>query len=110
MKQLLYLFLENSPNALKVLEHLRLTGFNATLIESASLRHAFDEETQLDRHFFNLVQWEETQKNESTLTLFIEEDEELKRLKEMIRNCTDNFKKVKGAMFSLPLSNFEGTI
>lgn len=110
MKKLLYLILENSHRSLEVLDHLRLEGYNGTLMETASLRHAFDEEFQHDRHFFNLAQWEETQKNESTVTLFVEEETQMEKLKAAIRSSTSAFSKVRGAMFTIPLNDFEGTI
>ncbi len=80
-----------------------------TLIETASLRHALDDTFPEDKHFFSLVNYESHLKDESLLALFVVNEESLEPLKQCIRDHTDNFRKIKGGMFSRSISDYEGT-
>ena len=110
MKKILYLILESSEATSEAYESIKNSGFNGTLIESASLSHALDYAYQ-ERHFFSLSAYESSKnKEESTVALFIVDNEKINILKDTIRTHTDNFAKVKGAMFSIDLIDYEGTI
>ena len=111
MKKILYLILESSEATSEAYESIKNSGFNGTLIESASLRHALDYAYPEERHFFSLSAYESSKnKEESTVALFIVDNEKINILKDTIRTHTDNFTKVKGAMFSIDLIDYEGTI
>lgn len=109
MKKILYLTLEVSSDTKKVLEEIKNDGYNATMISSGSLHHAFDDLPE-ERHFFSLRQIEKAQNNESVLGLFVVSEDKLEHLKEVIRKNTDNFKKIKGFMFSRDIEDYEGSI
>jgi hypothetical protein len=109
MKKILYLILGKDAVALDVLDSIKKSGYNGTLIETASLRHALDDSFPEDKHFFSLVNYESHLKEESLLALFVVNEESLEPLKQCIRDHTDNFKKIKGGMFSRSISDYEGT-
>jgi hypothetical protein len=109
MKKILYLILGKDAVALDVLDSIKRSGYNGTLIETASLRHALDDTFPEDKHFFSLVNYESHLKDESLLALFVVNEESLEPLKQCIRDHTDNFHKIKGGMFSRSISDYEGT-
>ena len=109
MKKILYLILGKGAVALDVLDSIKKSGYNGTLIETASLRHALDDSFPEDKHFFSLVNYESHLKEESLLALFVVNEESLEPLKQCIRDHTDNFRKIKGGMFSRSISDYEGT-
>ena len=109
MKKVLYLILGKDAVALDVLDSIKKSGYNGTLIETASLRHALDDSFPEDKHFFSLVNYESHQKEESILALFVVDEESLEPLKACIREHTDGFRKIKGGMFSRSIADYEGT-
>ena len=109
MKRIVYLVLKSTPDAIRTLEEIRRDGYNATIMTTESLRHAMDELPE-ERHFFTLRQVEKMSTNESILCLFIVDEDKLEHLKEVVRNNTDNFNKIKGFMFSRPIEDYEGSI
>lgn len=109
MKKILYLILGKDAVALDVLDSIKRSGYNGTLIETASLRHALDDSFPEDKHFYSLVNYESHLKEESLLALFVVNEESLEPLKQCIRDHTDNFRKIKGGMFSRSISDYEGT-
>ena len=109
MKKILYLILGKDAVALDVLDSIKRSGYNGTLIETASLRHALDDTFPEDKHFFSLVNYESHLKDESLLALFVVNEESREPLKQCIRDHTDNFRKIKGGMFSRSISDYEGT-
>ena len=109
MKKILYLILGKDAVALDVLDSIKKSGYNGTLIETASLRHALDDTFPEDKHFFSLVNYESHLKDESLLALFVVNEESLEPLKQCIRDRTDSFRKIKGGMFSRSISDYEGT-
>lgn len=111
MKRILYLILDSGEAALDAYRSIKKSGFNGTLVESASLRHALDWGYPEERHFFSLAAYEASQnKEESTFAMFIVDEERLEDLKNTIREHTDHFHKVKGAMFSKKIEDYEGVI
>ena len=109
MKRIVYLVLKSNPDAIHTLEEIRRDGYNATIMTTESLHHAMDELPE-ERHFFTLRQVEKMSTNESILCLFIVDEDKLEHLKEVVRNNTDNFNKIKGFMFSRPIEDYEGSI
>ena len=109
MKKILYLVFKSSPEAVHVLDQIRNEGYNATVMSTESLRHAFEELPE-ERHFFTLRHAQKVKVNESVLCLFIIDEEKLEELKNIVREKTDNFFKVKGFMFSRDIKDFEGSI
>ena len=109
MKVELTLVLESTNKAFGTLESLKKEGYNATVMSSDSLRHAVDYYPG-EHHFINLRHLEERQSLESVLCVFVVEEDKLNHLKEVVRNCTNNFKDLKGFMYSRPINDYEGSI
>ena len=109
MKKMLYLVLKSTPMSIEVLDEIRNEGYNATVMSTESLRHALEELPE-ERHFFTLRHAESAKVNESILCLFIVEESKVNRLKEVIRERTENFTRIKGFMFSRPIEDYEGSI
>lgn len=108
MKKVLYLVLENSPKAVETLVELKKEGFNATVVSTESLRHALDESPE-DHHFFGLRHLEQ-EVTTSSLCLFIVEESQLATIIKVIKECTNDFKDIKGFMYSQNVDNYEGSI
>lgn len=109
MKYILYLILKNTSKSYHVLEQIKSHGYNATLVSTESLRHAIDEFPE-EKSFFTLRNYETQKFQESILCMFIEPEEKLEELKQIIRLYTNCFCDIKGGMFSKKLEDYEGTI
>ena len=108
MKKVLYVVLKNTPKAYETLEELKNMGFNGTLVGSNSLRHAIEYYPE-EHHFLNLRQLESVEISESLLCMFVWEEEVIERIKEEVRKHTNNFKDIKGFMFSKVAEDYEGS-
>ena len=109
MKIELTLVLKSSDKAYDTLQEIRSNGYNATVISTESLRHAVDYYPG-EHHFFNLRHLEEEDFLESVLCVFLVDEEKLEHLKSVIRNQTNNFKDIKGFMYSRPIDDYEGSL
>lgn len=109
MKVELTLVLKTTERAFETLEALKQAGFNATVMSSESLRHALDYYPG-EHTFINLRHIEEKEEMESVLCLFLVDDNRLEDLKNVIREYTNNFKEIKGFMYSRPIDDYEGSI
>ena len=109
MKVELTLVLKTTERAFETLEALKQAGFNATVMSSESLRHALDYYPG-EHTFINLRHIEQKEEMESVLCLFLVDDNRLEDLKNVIRNYTNNFKEIKGFMYSRPIDDYEGSI
>lgn len=109
MKIELTLVLKSTDNAFETLQELREQGFNATVMNTESLRTAVDYYPE-EHHFFNLRHLEQKELQESILCVFLVEKEKLNLLKEVIRKQTNNFQSIKGFMYSRPIDDYEGSI
>jgi len=109
MKVELTLVLKTTERAYETLEALKAAGFNATVMSSESLRHAVDYYPG-EHTFINLRHIEEHQLLESVLCLFVVEENRLNDLKNVIREYTNNFKEIKGFMYSRSIDDYEGSI
>ena len=109
MKVELTLVLKTTERAFETLEALKKAGFNATVMSSESLRHAVDYYPE-EHTFINLRHIEQKDEMESVLCLFVIDDDRLEELKSVIRYYTDNFKEIKGFMYSRSIDDYEGSI
>ena len=109
MKVELTLVLKTTERAFETLEALKSAGFNATVMSSESLRHSLDYYPG-EHTFINLRHIEQKEELESVLCLFLVDDNRLEDLKNVIREYTNNFKKIKGFMYSRPIDDYEGSI
>ena len=109
MKRVLYLVLKSGEGAFHTLDELKKDGYNATVVSTESLHHVVDYFPE-EHHFFNLRQLENKEMLESILCLFVIDESQLGNIKSSIRKLTDNFKEVKGFMYSQEISDYEGSI
>ena len=109
MKVELTLVLKTTERAHETLEALKSAGFNATVMSSESLRHAVDYYPG-EHTFINLRHLEQKEMLESVLCLLVVDDNRLDSLKNVIREYTNNFKEIKGFMYSRPIEDYEGSI
>lgn len=109
MKKELYLVLKSSDKAFATLEELRTKGFNATVVSSESLRQAVEYYPE-EHHFFNLRHLEQHDLTQSVLCLFVIDEENVETAKNIIRNVTNNFKDIKGFMYTRDILDYEGSI
>ncbi len=107
--KLLYLGLKSSPAAYRTLEELKTEGFNATLLSGDSLRHAVDYYPE-EHHFLSLRHLQEKEQAGSILCLFVLPDDRLEQAKATIRGYTNDFKDIKGFMFSRDIEDYEGSL
>ena len=109
MKVELTLVLKTTERAFETLEALKKAGFNATVMSSESLRHAVDYYPE-EHTFINLRHIEQKDEMESVLCLFVIDNDRLEELKSVIRYYTENFKEIKGFMYSRSIDDYEGSI
>ena len=110
MKKVLYLILENGTAALGVFETIRKAGYNGTLMHTTSLRHAMDENQPEDTHFFSLAAYERLHSHgEAMFALFVVDEEKLPGLKELVRENTNDFREIRGGMYSRDIEDYEGS-
>ena len=109
MKKELFLVLKSSDRAFDTLQELKNEGFNATVISSESLRRAIDYYPG-EHHFYNLRHLEAKSSQESVVCVFVIEEVRLSHLKQVIRDYTNNFKDIKGFMYSRDIEDYEGSI
>ena len=60
--------------------------------------------------FLNLRQLEQKDLLESILCLFVLDTDHLEELKDIIRKSTNNFRDIKGFMYSRGIDDYEGSI
>jgi len=109
MKKELTLVLETNDRVYTTLQEIKSHGYNATVVSTESLRHAVDYVPN-DQHFISLRHIEQVQQFESILCLFVVEETKLENLKQLIRNQTNDFKDIKGFMYSRDIEDYEGSI
>ena len=104
------LYFENNDHMAHMFSTLREHGFNGVVFATTSLKHAMQGEESDERHFLNLAHLELAKMQETTFAIFILEHDRLEEMKEIIRKETNNFKDMKGGMYSRPVPDFEGSI
>ncbi len=110
MKRMLILILDHGNIVDSIFRELSKKGYNATVLQARSIKHLLEDEEHDDITFFNLAHLEKgISFPASTFCYFIIDEEKIESLKQSIRETTNNFKKIKGAMFSYPISDFEGS-
>lgn len=110
MKYLLTLILDHGDLVDTIFKEISKNHFNATVLSARSIKHLLEDEEADDINFFNISHLENQNYATSTFCYFLVDESRLNELKDLIRNSTDNFKKIKGAMFSNPIADYEGTI
>jgi predicted GTPase len=107
MKVMLFAVLEKGQATRQLINQIIKDGYNGTLIRTKGLKHmgTADDHTA----YISLSQIAENTDEANTTLFFILEEDKVKTLREDIARYTDNFKKIHGAMFELPVTKFEGS-
>ena len=108
MKKALYVVLKNTPKAFETLEVLKNNGYNGTIVGSNSLRHMIDSDPE-EHNFLNLRHIQDVDNSESVLCIFVWDEKIIEEIKEEVRKHTNNFKDIKGFMYSSALEDYEGS-
>lgn len=107
MKKLLFCILDSTPKSQELLRTLSKEGYNGTVMNTVGMHHVLPKLNGGAAISLSTMVEDEPRGN-LTLFIIIEEDE-MPKLKERIRELTNNFEDIKGGMFGLPLESFEGT-
>ncbi len=109
MKKILFAVLERGQETDALYSSIIDSGYNGTLIKTQSLKHVLNNDSF--KAVLSLSQIaEDTHEAGQNATIFVIVDEEkLPTLRAMIREHTSNFDKIHGAMFVLPIEDFEGS-
>ena len=109
MKHVLNLIFKNSNDTYTLFNEIRKHGFNGTVFKTTSLKHAIEGTDSDERHFLNLAHLEQHHFEEAAFAVIIVDEERLEELKNIIREKTENFTKLRGGMYSHPAVDFEGS-
>ena len=109
MKHLLFVVLVNKKETHDLISELSKLGYNGTILSSTSVKHFIHDEDEDTPMFYSLAHLNEPKFVHNTTVYFILEDDKLKEVKNIIRKYTEEFKKIKGGMFSTPIESFEGS-
>mgnify|MGYP003327775259 CR=1 FL=1 len=110
MKHQLVLILDHGELVDSLFKELSINHFNATVLSARSIKHLIEDEETEHLHFLSIAHLDQHLNSGSTTCYFIVDDDRIDELKKLIRINTDSFRKIKGAMFTFPLHDYEGTI
>lgn len=108
MLQLTFIILDDNDLAEKALKELDAKGFNGTVVPSTSLKHALKDNKEMPL-FISLSHLDSSEYANNTCMFILAEKERAKEISTIIRSLTDDFKKCKGAIISLPVEYYEGS-
>ncbi len=103
---MLYVVLDKGEDTRLLLNQIVKDGYNGTLIRTKGIKHLSGDDTSA---YLSLSQIAENTDDASATVFFILEEDKLVPLQNEIKKGTDHFKKIHGAMFVLPIKDFEGS-
>jgi hypothetical protein len=111
MKILLFAILERGNATDALFSAIIADGYNGTIIKTQSLKHVLKNPELESAAALSLSEIaEETHGSGQNSTMFvIVDDDKLPRLQKDIRDYTENFTKIHGAMFTISLDSFESS-
>jgi|LAHS01.1.fsa_nt_gb hypothetical protein len=111
MKVLLFAVLDRGPATDALYSAIIADGYNGTIIKTQSLKHILAKNDLESPAVLSLSQIaEDTHEAGQNSTMFVIVDEnKLPKLQKDIRQYTENFTKIHGAMFVVPIESFEGS-
>ena len=107
MKVLFFAVLERGTASDLLLKDLSVKGYNGTLIKTESLKHVL--KGQEGSAFISLSELAENTPDTNYSMFFIIDDSRIPEIKKEFRDFTADFGKVHGAMFVIPIADFEGS-
>lgn len=108
MKHLLFAVFENGDESKEIIHELAKSGINGTVLASTSLRHILHS-IEEERSFITLRHLEKMQFEDNTTFYTLLDEDKLEMAQNIIRKGSDNFKKLKGGFFVLPVETYEGS-
>lgn len=109
MKHMLFLILDHGDLVDELFKELSKHHYNATVLSARSIKHLLEDEESEHLHFISLARLDSHLSNASTTCYFVIEEDKIEELKKLIRYETNNFTKIKGGMFTMPLKDYEGS-
>ncbi|MDO5330844.1 MAG: hypothetical protein Q4F15_05455 [Bacillota bacterium] len=111
MKRIVFCVFEDLDATRDMLYSLKDLGYNGTLMGSSSVNRSFACKKKAGQGaFFSLSDYAEGVKEPNLTAFFLVDEEEADKLKQLIREGTEEFSKIHGVMFSFPVSDYEGSI
>lgn len=108
MLQLTFIIINDNDIGEQALKELGKAGFNGTVVPSTSLKHVLHDNKEMPM-FISLSHLESSEYKNNTCVFILAEKERAKEISTIIRSLTDDFKKCKGAIISLPVEYYEGS-
>ncbi|MCH3909841.1 MAG: hypothetical protein LKF75_04595 [Bacilli bacterium] len=110
MKILLFAVLDRGEATDALYAAIINDGYNGTIIKTQSLKHILSNSSDKAAVLSLSQIAENTHESGQNSTMFVIVDEDkLPKLQNDIRTHTDNFTKIHGAMFTVPIASFEGS-
>lgn len=107
MKVLFFAVLERGTASDLLLRDLSVKGYNGTLIQTESLKHILKGKD--GSAFISLSELAENTPDTNISMFFIIDDSKIPEIKKEFREFTGDFEKAHGAMFVIPIADFEGS-
>jgi len=107
MKVLFFAVLERGAASSALLKDLSVRGYNATLIQTESLKHVL--KGQEGSAFISLSELADNTPDTNNSMFFIIDETKVPEIKKAFREYTADFTKAHGAMFIIPIADFEGS-
>ena len=108
MKVLLFAILDHVPASEHLLRSLSKEGYNGTVIPTEGMHHVFPQFSDSKTKAVSLAALTDDVPSGNFTLFIVIEDNHLEELQKEIRVATENFQKIKGGMFVLPVSSVEG--
>lgn len=111
MKTLVYVILDRGEETDEIFSSLLESGYNGTLIKTQSIKHILNQEQFASSAVLSLSDLAENThaSGQNSTCFFVLEEDKLEDFKGIIREKTDSFKKIHGAMFEVPILHYEGS-
>lgn len=107
MKVLFFAVLERGEASDLLLKDLSIKGYNGTLIQTESLKHTL--KGHEGSAFISLSELAENTPDTNNSMFFIIDEAKIPEIKNEFRDYTADFTKAHGAMFIIPIADFEGS-
>jgi hypothetical protein len=107
MKVLFFAVLEKGAASDSLLKALSVKGYNGTLIQTESLKHVL--KSHDGAAFISLSELADNTPDMNNSMFFIIDETKVPEIKQEFRDFTADFTKAHGAMFIIPIEDFEGS-
>lgn len=108
MKVLLFAILDHVPASEQLLHSLSKEGYNGTVMPTEGMHHVFPQFGDSKTKAVSLAALTDDIPNGNFTLFIVLDDTRLESLQKEIRSATEDFRKIKGGMFVLPVSSVEG--